>query len=225
MEYLPILKEKNGKIIVAGQIERLKAHRKPPVCHATAIIAAILPDGRILLADKTEKQRKKGKAIPDYVHIYDCFGGHMRYDSIPEQEHREGLSVETFRECAYRELSEELLRVDIDGSSRPFVPVRESPTPVGFYSMENDHNREYSWAFLYVLPDFGPYTSEDTLTKPDGEESISQPVRAVSLDELLKLYQKGESCREMISDGIGRVLKRDNGKELRQCIEVALNAR
>lgn len=149
----------------------------------------------------------------------------MRYDSIPEQEHREGLSVETFRECAYRELSEELLRVDIDGSSRPFVPVREALTPVGFYSMENDHNREYSWAFLYVLPDFGPYTSEDTLTKPDGEESISQPVRAVSLDELLKLYQKGESCREMISDGIGRVLKRDNGKELRQCIEVALNAR
>lgn len=223
MEYLPILKKINGKILVLGQIERLKAHKKPPVCHATAIIIAVLPDGQILLVDKTEKQRKKGKVLPEHVHIYDCFGGHMRYDSIPKEEHRKGLSVETFRMCAYRELSEELQRINPDGSRSQFVPMWDSLIPVGFYSMKNDHNWEYSWAFLYVLPDFGSYTSQDTLTRLDGEENISLPVQAMSIEKLLRLYQEGGTCGDMISDGIGRVLKRDNGKELCKCIESALN--
>ena len=63
-EILPVL-EKSGTIIrVTGKIRRSLAHGSCPVMHATAVIAAILPDGRILFADKTKKQQAKGCLLP-----------------------------------------------------------------------------------------------------------------------------------------------------------------
>ena len=58
-EYLPILKREENGIRVIGKRERELCHGKNPVFHGTAVIAAVLPDGRLLLADKTEKQQKK----------------------------------------------------------------------------------------------------------------------------------------------------------------------
>ena len=60
IEYLPILEQKDNKILTIGKIDRTKAHTNPPVLHATSIIVAVLPDGKIILTDKTEKQIKKG---------------------------------------------------------------------------------------------------------------------------------------------------------------------
>ena len=59
IEYLPILEQKDNKILTIGKIDRTKAHTNPPVLHATSIIVAVLPDGKIILTDKTEKQIKK----------------------------------------------------------------------------------------------------------------------------------------------------------------------
>ena len=56
IEYLPILEQKDNKILTIGKIDRTKAHTNPPVLHATSIIVAVLPDGKIILTDKTEKQ-------------------------------------------------------------------------------------------------------------------------------------------------------------------------
>ena len=58
IEYLPILEQKDNKILTIGKIDRTKAHTNPPVLHATSIIVAVLPDGKIILTDKTEKQIK-----------------------------------------------------------------------------------------------------------------------------------------------------------------------
>lgn len=218
-EYLPVLEIRDEKILVKGRIDRIRAHCAPPALHATSVIAAVLPDGRLLLADKTQKQRKKGRLVPDGGHVYDCFGGHMTYQSIPEEELREGLRMETFLECAYRELSEELLRVTSDGSRIPFTPDKKCLIPIGRYSIENGHNREYSWGFLYVLPDFGPYTSEDTLLKETSFETIFQPVIAVTWEELCESYLDNGSGGIIISDGIGRMLAQNNGAELYECIK------
>lgn len=59
IEYLPILEQKDNKILTIGKIDRTKAHTNPPLLHATSIIVAVLPDGKIILTDKTEKQIKK----------------------------------------------------------------------------------------------------------------------------------------------------------------------
>lgn len=213
-EYLPILEEHDGKLLVRGKTERRQAHTFPPVAHATAVIVAMLPDGRIILADKTEKQRKKGRIIPSGRHVYDILGGHMTYEGIPKAEYTEGLSADTFFKCAFRELSEELLRLDADGSTQPFIPDRNRFLPIGLYTLKNDHNREYSWAFLYLLPDFGPYTSEDTLITSSGEETIRQPVRTFTPEELTFYYKNGHQNDVIISDGIGRILSKNHGKEL-----------
>lgn len=51
IEYLPILEQKDNKILTIGKIDRTKAHTNPPVLHATSIIVAVLPDGKIILTD------------------------------------------------------------------------------------------------------------------------------------------------------------------------------
>ena len=220
-EYLPILEERQGKLLITGEIERLQAHSNPPVPHATALIVAVLPDGRIILADKADKQRRKGKKLPAGRKVLDCFGGHMRYDSIPVQEYTQGLSMETFRKCAVRELSEELVRLDENGHRQSFIPEKELLAPIGMYTLKNDHNWEYTWAFVYFLQDYGPYTSEDTLMKADGEEIIKQDVYAVTWEELLDIYDNGANGEKVIWDGIGRILGKDKGEMLYKCIKNA----
>ena len=42
IEYLPILEQKDNKILTIGKIDRTKAHTNPPVLHATSIIVAVL---------------------------------------------------------------------------------------------------------------------------------------------------------------------------------------
>lgn len=102
IEYLPILEQKDNKILTIGKIDRTKAHTNPPVLHATSIIVAVLPDGKIILTDKTEKQIKKGRNVKKNSHIYDTFGGHMTYESVPKDEFDTGLSIDTYRKCAYK---------------------------------------------------------------------------------------------------------------------------
>lgn len=208
-EYLPILTLRDGELIVTGKNPRPLAHGSSPTFHATAIIAAVLPDGRFLLSDKTEKQIKKGHRILPGHHIFDCFGGHMNYDDIPAQELSAGLSAATFLKCATRELSEELLMSD--GS--PFSPNPDRFIPVGMYTLENDHNREYSWVFLYRLESFGPYASEDTLVTDGREETICQPILTATFEEILAMYGN-----KKLSDALGRVLSADGGKHLLTCL-------
>lgn len=104
----------------------------------------------------------------------------------------------------------------------PFVPDKNCLIPIGHYSIENGHNREYSWGFLYLLPDFGPYTSEDTLLKEASFETICQPVIALTWDELCGFYQNNGSGGIIISDGIGRMLDQNGGAELFECIKMNL---
>ena len=161
-EYLPVLEIRDEKLLVKGKIDRIRAHCAPPVPHATSVIAAVLPDGRLLLADKTQKQKKRGRLVPD-------------------------------KQCLI---------------------------PIGRYSVENGHNREYSWRFLYRLPDFGPYTSEDTLLIDASLETICQPVIAVTWEELCESYRNNGSGGIIISDGIGRMLDQNGGAELYECIKM-----
>ena len=42
----------------------------------------------------------------------------MTYESVPKDEFDTGLSIDTYRKCAYKELSEELLRLDKDGKRK-----------------------------------------------------------------------------------------------------------
>ena len=60
-EYLPVIEKKFHRLLVKEKIERRNAHGTSPVYHATAIIIAVLPDGKILLADKTEKEFEIGQ--------------------------------------------------------------------------------------------------------------------------------------------------------------------
>lgn len=217
-EVLPVLEMRKGKLIVVGKRERQDAHGKQPSWHGTAIIIAALPEGKILLADKSQKQRRKGRSFPEGSHIYDCFGGHMRYEDIPEAERRDGVSMDTFRESALREFSEELFLLDEEGNHVSLNPVLEHFIPVGLYEMENDHNREYSWVFLYRLAQYGNYASEDTLETEEGEIVLSQPVKYVTWKELLELYQGADKDKAQLSDAIGRVLRQDKGKVLYQLL-------
>lgn len=218
IEYLPILEQKDNKILTIGKIDRTKAHTNPPILHATSIIVAVLPDGKIILTDKTEKQIKKGRNVKKNSHIYDTFGGHMTYESVPKDEFDTGLSIDTYRKCAYKELSEELLRLDKDGKRKKFIPKIESFKFVGLYGIENDHNKEISGVFAYFLEDYGPYASEDTLITNGEEENIIQPICVVDWEKLNAMYTKGKEGNIFISDGIGRVLEKDNGEILKKCI-------
>ena len=207
-EYLPVIEKKFHRLLVKGKIERRNAHGTSPVYHATAIIIAVLPDGKILLSDKTEKQRAKGQNIPLQNHIYDTFGGHMTYERIPEKELETGISLDTFKKCACRELYEELL-VEEDGK-RYGIRVRdENLETVGFYEMVNDHNKEYSWVFLHRLMYKKKYVSEDTLETQNGWKKIQQPVRAFSYKEIQDIFQNNTDGN-FLSDGLGRVLRKDD---------------
>lgn len=221
-EYLPILERRGDKLKVTGKMERSLCHGKNPSFHGTAIIAAVLPDGRILLADKTEKQQKKrrqaGKEpLPEGLHIYDIFGGHMQYEDIPECEKEGFVSQETYRRCALRELSEELLVFREDGSYAAFRPGPGQLVPLGFYEMSNDHNREYTWAFVCFLDSMGPFISQDTLQNGSREEEIRQPLHAVDWEELLSIFDNNFENRQ-VSDAIGRILKTDRGVKLHKSI-------
>lgn len=218
IEYLPILEQKDNKILTIGKIDRTKAHTNPPVLHATSIIVAVLPDGKIILTDKTEKQIKKGRNVKKNSHIYDTFGGHMTYESVPKDEFDTGLSIDTYIKCAYKELSEELLRLDKDGKRKKFIPKIERFKFVGLYGIENDHNKEISGVFAYFLEDYGPYASEDTLITNGEEENIIQPICVVDWEKLNAMYTKGKERNIFISDGIGRVLEKDNGEILKKYI-------
>lgn len=218
IEYLPILEQKDNKILTIGKIYRTKAHTNPPVLHATSIIVAVLPDGKIILTDKTEKQIKKGRNVKKNSHIYDTFGGHMTYESVPKDEFDTGLSIDTYIKCAYKELSEELLRLDKDGKRKKFIPKIERFKFVGLYGIENDHNKEISGVFAYFLEDYGPYASEDTLITNGEEENIIQPICVVDWEKLNAMYTKGKERNIFISDGIGRVLEKDNGEILKKSI-------
>lgn len=207
-EYVPVIEKIDQTLLVKEKIKRKDAHGKAPVYHATAIIVVLLPDGRILLADKTEKQRAKGKIISQTCHIYDTFGGHMRYEDIPEQEHFTGISLNTFRTCACRELEEELL-VKERHTQKGVKVSEESLEVVGFYEMVNDHNKEYSWVFLYRVQRNADYISEDTLETQNGMRTIPQPVQAFSYEEIQDIFLKKRSgC--ILSDGLGRVLEQDD---------------
>ncbi len=221
-EYLPVLERIGKQIKVIGKRERSLCHGPNPVFHATAVIAAVLPDGRLLLADKTEKQRRKRlqsgqPPLPEGTRIYDIFGGHMRYEDIPGREKEGFLSQDTYRKCAQRELSEELLLQKKDGSCIGFRPEPERFLPLGFYELSNDHNREYSWAFVYFLQDAGPYASQDTFWDSGLEEEIFQPVVPVSWDRLLNLFH-GNSEKERVSDGVGRILSQGEAGKLHKLI-------
>lgn len=221
-EYLPILERRGDKLKVAGKMERSLCHRKNPFFHGTAIIVAVLPDGRILLADKTEKQQKKrrqaGKEpLPEGLHIYDIFGGHMQYEDIPECEKEGFVSQETYRRCALRELSEELLVFREDGSYAAFRPRPGQLVPLGFYEMSNDHNREYTWAFVCFLDDDGPFASQDTFQNDEGQEEICQPVCTVDWEELICIF-RNKLENKQVSDAIGRILQKDHGGKLHKLI-------
>lgn len=217
-EYLPVIEKKNQRLLVKGKIKRRDAHGHSPVYHATAIIIVVLPDGKILLTDKTEKQRAKGNNIPLLDHIYDTFGGHMVYDKIPEKEFSTGISLDTFRKCACRELYEELLVVK-DGIQEGIKIREEDLETVGFYEMVNDHNKEYSWVFLYKALQNLKYVSEDTLETTKGMITIQQPLRAFFYEEIQDIFQNGTN-RNYLSDGLGRVLKKDDRlKEICQRIK------
>ena len=212
-EFLPVLESDGNLLKVKGKIERSKAHGKTPVFHATAIIAAILPDGRMLLADKTEKQNRKylsqnKPALPPGCRIYDCFGGHMRYEDIPENELASGVSMETFKSCAMREFSEELLIKDENNNLKPFTPKESKMIPLGMYEMANDHNCEYSWVFVYKLESFGPYFSEDSFTVGSKDEIISQPVIYADSKKLMDIYLSHDPLSRL-SDAAGRVIAKD----------------
>ena len=207
-EYLPVIEKKFHRLLVKGKIERRNAHGTSPVYHATAIIIAVLPDGKILLADKTEKQRAKGQNISLQKHIYDTFGGHMTYERIPEKELETGISLDTFKKCACRELHEELL-VEEDGKRHGIRVRDENLETVGFYEMVNDHNKEYSWVFLHRLMYKKKYVSEDTLETQNGWMTIQQPVRAFSYKEIQDIFQNNTDGN-YLSDGLGRVLRKDD---------------
>lgn len=214
-EYLPVLVERDGKLLVAGKTERKTAHSVPPVCHATAIIVPVFPDGRLLMEDRAERHRREGRFVPEDGHVFNCFGGHMQYADIPEEEHRTGVSMETFRKCAYRELSEELVRVTADGRRETFSPVMDRLVPVGLYSMKGEANWEYSWLFLYRLEDFGPYGSQDTVMTEHGEENVVQSACVMTWEALLEQFTNREKLDTVsFSDGIARVLLRNSGEEL-----------
>lgn len=219
IEYLPILEQRDNKIVTIGKIDRIKAHTDPPVLHATSIIVAVLPDGKIILTDKTEKQIRKGRNVKKNSHIYDTFGGHMTYESIPKEEYKIGLSIDTYKKCAYRELSEELLRLNDDGEKIKFKPKIDRFEFIGLYGIENDHNKEISGVFVYFLEDYGPFTSEDSLMTNEGEIIIPQPICKVNWEELNEMYTKGNGRNIFISDAIGRVLEKDSGRILIKCIQ------
>lgn len=206
-EYLPVIEKKFHRLLVKGKIERRNAHGVSPVYHATAIIVVVLPDGKILLADKTEKQRAKGQNIPLQNHIYDTFGGHMTYERIPEKEYNTGISLDTFKKCACRELYEELL-VEQNGKRKGVRVQEEDLETIGFYEMVNDHNKEYSWVFLHRLT-YKKYVSEDTLETQNGWMTIQQPVRAFSYKEIQDIFQNNTDGN-YLSDGLGRVLRKDD---------------
>lgn len=142
----------------------------------------------------------------------------MTYESVPKDEFDTGLSIDTYIKCAYKELSEELLRLDKDGKRKKFIPKIESFKFVGLYGIENDHNKEISGVFAYFLEDYGPYASEDTLITNGEEENIIQPICVVDWEKLNAMYTKGKEGNIFISDGIGRVLEKDNGEILKKCI-------
>lgn len=207
-EYLPVIEKCNHTLLVTDKIKRKDAHGHSPVYHATAIIIVILPDGKILLADKTEKQRAKGQNIPLQNHIYDTFGGHMTYENIPKTELHTGISLDTFRKCACRELHEELL-IEENGVRSGISVSEDELYPVGFYEMVNDHNREYSWVFFYRPLQNLNYLSEDTVDIQGKILTIPQPVRAFSYEEIQTIFQNHLS-QTTLSDGLGRVLSVDN---------------
>lgn len=220
-ENLPVLTYEKGTIKVVGRTSRLSAHGPHPTFHATSVIAAVLPDGRLMLTDKTQKQREKGRAVPQGTRIFDIFGGHMRYEDIPPKDIEAGLHMETYRVCAARELSEELLRLSSDGSRIRLEVETDRLLPVGLYTLENDHNREYSWLFLYPLPDFGPYISEDTLETETKKKTIAQPIHVMNWEEVWTLYC-GQSDA-VLSDALGRVLAADGGQKMRKQLASIIN--
>ena len=216
-EILPVLEEQNGIIKVTGRAKRSEAHGSSPLLHATAVIAAALPDGTLLFADKTKKQAAKNSLPAGYrsgVRIVDIFGGHLPYKDLTEEDIMHGLTEQTFRKCAIRELSEELLLPDAGGVCRPY-PVDENRLHlIGFYRMENDHNRELSAAYLYLLPRRENYISEDTLIQNGQDLNIPQPVIYLSPEQAIREYFSSAPCTLYFDDAIGRILEPDHGEKL-----------
>lgn len=214
-EYLPVVRECNRRFLVDGKIERKVAHSIPSVPHATVLIIPVFPDGKLLIEDRAEKHRMEGKFVPENGHVYNCFGGHMQYDDIPKNEYKEGIRVETFQKCAYRELSEELVCVSEQGYRLPFVPIMNRFIPISQYSVKSDTNKEYSWLFLYLLEDYGPYGAQDTVMTEQGEKLVYQSARVMTWEKLWSLYKNKEILDEIsFSDGIERILERNEGYEL-----------
>ncbi len=143
----------------------------------------------------------------------------MQYEHIPEPERTSFVSLATYQACALRELSEELLRKTQDGHFSRFRPDTERIKALGFFELSNDHNREYSWAFVYFLPDMGPYASQDTFLHDGAEEIIDLPVQAFTWKELLQIFH-GNSGEKRLSDGIGRILLHEEGDKLHKIIPV-----
>ena len=219
---IPVLKMNGGKISVLGKMPRTLAHGPDPVLHATAVIAAVLPDGRILFADKTEKMRLKGRlsqlyedgTVKNSLSVIDIFGGHMDFSDLTEKDISEGLSEETYRKCAARELSEELLIPDKKGILRPLPVDMDRLVLIGMYEMENDHNREISAAYLYPLEEDASYASVDTVMTSERELAIRQPVVRLSADDAIRIYEQKGQHRMFFDDAFGRIIQDDHGEKL-----------
>lgn len=209
-EELPILVYENNTLFVRGRVDRILAHKPGfPIAHATAVVWAMTPDRRFVLADKYPKKNQKeilekGRALPEKV-ILDCFGGHMRYEDIPLCELEKGLSQKTYAACGMRELSEELWLLQEDESYVKIPLDQNKLIPIGFYPYKNEHNKEYTWAFIYPLAQTEGYVSMDTIAGYEKEYEISQPILYRSLEQMIDLY---ENPKENIcfSDGISRIL-------------------
>ena len=142
----------------------------------------------------------------------------MGYSDVTEDDREFGLSQKAYRECAARELSEELLIEKAQGEFCPFPVVAADLIPIGFFRMENDHNKEFSWAYLYQLPEEGSYASVDTLIQNGEERILSQPLINLKPEEAIQMYLKKENGTILFGDAFGRIVEPDNGEALLRTI-------
>lgn len=191
MEYIPSVEQRGGRLFVTGRHERRDAHSANPVPHPTTLILPVTPDGRFVLVDKYDKSAFRAKLYDLPLAAkrpeLDCFGGHMEYGSLSEEDIASGIGGETFLACALRELSEEY--IDTPEPSRMKL--------LGEIKNDEPGNVEYAHVYTYELPDDGPDCAQDNV----GAAIIPLSVTRLTRAELLALPP------EKTAKGLAMVLK------------------
>lgn len=196
------------------EIERTPVNERE-YYHVTCLIVPILraEKDKILIVDKSEKEKRKSLNGSNNIPCFDVIGGHFSADEIPLKELEAGkLSLKSALKQAFRELTEELKICNED--IPPFRP--EDLVFLDFYSYESETNKELSLAFgLYLGYSSDNYEACDDAVVDGKRENILLRLESFSYEELMEMWCKNKTTGDYrIADGLGRLLERGDLPEV-----------